>query len=193
MEKKQIKQVLRTAYKTKLQQIGNLDAQQYSELICNYALSLSALQQRKTVAAYASFDHEVNTDRLLAGLLARGFKLVLPVTDTQNRTMEFRSVENLQELTLSTYGICEPQHGPKCFSSEIELYFIPGLAFDRKGNRLGRGGGYYDRYLSAIRPDAVKVGLAYQLQIDNALPVETHDLQVDLLITETGVIPVNPD
>jgi 5-formyltetrahydrofolate cyclo-ligase len=106
--------------------------------------------------------------------------------------MEFREARNLSALTLSAYGILEPQHGRSSLPQEIELYFIPGLAFDRKGNRLGRGGGYYDRYLSTIRPDAIKVGLAYQLQIDTALPVETHDHQVDLLITETGIIPVNP-
>lgn len=190
MEKKKIKQALRTAYKEKLQKIGGLDAQRHSELICNYALTLPALQERKTIAAYASFDREVNTDRLLTGLLARGFKLVLPVIDNQTRKMEFRDAKNLSALTLSAYGILEPQHGQRCLPQEIELYFIPGLAFDRKGNRLGRGGGYYDRYLSAIGPDAVKVGIAYQLQIDPALPVETHDLQVDLLITETGIIPV---
>lgn len=188
MDIKKRKNELRAVYEEKQQQLSRGEVLRRSELICDYALALPALRDRKRIAAYSSFGHEVSTGPLLAGLLASGFLLTLPVVDKLAQKMEFRYVDNLNTLTPGVYGILEPQEGRLCPPEEIELFFIPGLAFDLKGNRLGRGGGYYDRYLSTVRPSAFKVGLAFQLQITDTLPVDPHDVKVDALITENGIV-----
>lgn len=188
MDIAQQKKELRTIFRTKLEQLPLSEVRRRSELICNYALTLPVLQTTTTVAAYASFGHEVMTGPLLAGLLADGFRLVLPVVNKETRTMEFRRVENLAALIPGPYGILEPQQGSLCPPEEIEVFFIPGLAFDRQGNRLGRGAGYYDRYLAALRHPAFKVGLAFQLQITDALPVTATDMKIDSLLTEEGIL-----
>ncbi|HHW12372.1 MAG TPA: 5-formyltetrahydrofolate cyclo-ligase [Firmicutes bacterium] len=182
------KKELRAVYQTKLAQIPEAKVRRWSAQICARALALPVLPDKQVIAAYCSFGHEVATRPLLAGLLAAGHVLVLPVVDRQSRMMEFRRVDSLDALTPGVYGILEPQSGELCSPEEIELFFIPGLAFDRQGNRLGRGGGYYDRYLSTVRPDAAKIGLAFQLQIAEALPVAPHDIKVDAVLTEQEII-----
>ncbi|NLC53125.1 MAG: 5-formyltetrahydrofolate cyclo-ligase [Firmicutes bacterium] len=179
---------LRAAYQARLGQLPKAEARRRSAVICALALDLPVLLNKQVVAAYSSFGHEVVTQPLLAGLLKAGFTLALPVVDQQNRKMEFRRVDRLETLTPGVYGILEPRNGQLCCPEEIELFFIPGLAFDRQGNRLGRGGGYYDRYLSMIKPSAVKIGLAFQIQIAAALPVDPHDIKVDAVLTEEGII-----
>ncbi|NLY91400.1 MAG: 5-formyltetrahydrofolate cyclo-ligase [Firmicutes bacterium] len=188
MEIAQQKKELRAIYQRKLEQLPFSEVKRRSELICTYALALPALRRTTTVAAYASINHEVMTDQLLAGLLAEDFRLALPVVKKKNRTMEFRLVENLKDLTPGPFGILEPQKGPLCPPDEIGVFFIPGLAFDRQGNRLGRGAGYYDRYLATVNQPAVRVGLAFQLQIAEALPVTATDVKIDSLLTEEGLI-----
>lgn len=185
---KREKKELRATYQAMLQQLSAAEVRQRSAEICASALALPALQQKRTIAAYSSFGQEVITQPLLANLLAAGFALTLPVVDQQNRKMDFRYVDDLLTLRPGVYGILEPHDGRLCPPEEIELFFLPGLAFDRQGNRLGRGGGYYDRYLSTIQPPAVKVGLAFQLQIAEALPVDAHDIKVDAVITEEGIM-----
>lgn len=182
------KKELRAVYQTKLAQIPEAKVRRWSAQICARALALPVLPDKQVIAAYCSFGHEVATRPLLAGLLAAGHVLVLPVVDRQSRMMEFRRVDSLDALTPGVYGILEPRSGELCSPEEIELFFIPGLAFDRQGNRLGRGGGYYDRYLSTVRPDAAKIGLAFQLQIAEALPVAPHDIKVDAVLTEQEII-----
>ncbi|HEY8392564.1 MAG TPA: 5-formyltetrahydrofolate cyclo-ligase [Capillibacterium sp.] len=188
MEVAQQKKELRAFFRAKLEQLPLSEVRRRSERICGYALALPALRKTTTVAAYASFGHEVMTDPLLAGLLAEGFRLVLPVVDKKTRTMEFRRVENLTALTPGPFGIREPQTGPLCPPEEIGVFFLPGLAFDRRGNRLGRGAGYYDRYLAKLRHPAFKAGLAFQLQITDALPVTATDVKIDSLLTEEGIL-----
>lgn len=188
MEIAQQKKELRAIYQAKLEQLPLTEVRRRSELICTYALALPALKKTTTVAAYASFNHEVMTDGLMAGLLAEGFRLALPVVNKKNRTMEFRRVEDLRTLTPGPFGILEPQKEPLCPPEEIGVFFIPGLAFDRQGNRLGRGAGYYDRYLATVNHPAVRVGLAFQLQIAETLPVTATDMKIDSLLTEEGFI-----
>jgi len=182
------KKELRAVYQMKLAQIPEAKVRRWSAQICARALALPVLPDKQVIAAYSSFGHEVATRPLLAGLLAAGHVLVLPVVDRQSRMMEFRRVDSLDALTPGVYGILEPRSGELCSPEEIELFFIPGLAFDRQGNRLGRGGGFYDRYLSTVRPDAAKIGLAFQLQIAEALPVAPHDIKVDAVLTEQEII-----
>lgn len=91
-------------------------------------------------------------------------------------------------LRLGAFQIEEPQGDDVADVSEIEMIVVPGVAYDRKGNRVGRGKGYYDRLLATSR--AVKVGLAYDFQMVDEIDAEPHDVRVDVVITERGVYKV---
>ncbi|NLW57095.1 MAG: 5-formyltetrahydrofolate cyclo-ligase [Firmicutes bacterium] len=186
MEKRSDKKSLRRYYTAELNQLTKAEVEAKSRLIYGQALSLPVLKNVRTVAAYASFGNEVDTTRLLTVLQERGFWVVLPVVNRSTRTMEFRRMETLSSLQPGVYGIREPLQGQLCPLEQIDLFFVPGLAFDLQGRRLGRGAGYYDRYLA--RSVAVKIGLAYELQVTPCLPAEAHDISMDLVITEERII-----
>ena len=101
--------------------------------------------------------------------------------------MEFFRIKNIDELTeVGTYQIKEPISSEKYNKEDIEIIFIPGLAFDKRGYRLGYGGGYYDQYLSDF--NGKKVGLGYFNQLVDKLESDSFDIKIDVLITEKRII-----
>lgn len=90
------------------------------------------------------------------------------------------------------YGIAEPAEHPARHlrATDLDVVVVPGLCFDARGHRLGYGAGYYDRFLSTLRPDALRVGVAFDAQVIDHVPNEAHDERVDLLLTEERVIDV---
>jgi len=101
-----------------------------------------------------------------------------------NGQMEFHLVNDLSEMNPSAYGILEPNVSldKKLDSEEIDLFLCPAYAFTRDGKRLGKGGGYYDRYLLKKRPDAITLGIAFPCQIIDQVPTDKHDLLVDRVL-----------
>lgn len=144
----------------------------------------------RVVLGYVSFRHEVETFPLLAEVLARGRELVLPRVDRASRSLDLLRVKDLgADLRPGYQGILEPDPA-RCSPADphfIDLVLVPGVVFDRRGFRLGYGGGYYDRLLASL-PRAVRVGLAFSLQVVEELPVLPHDVPVDILVTEEGVL-----
>ena len=82
----------------------------------------------------------------------------------------------------------DPEHCTVVAPAEIDLLLVPGLAFSRAGGRLGRGGGFYDRFLSEVHPRAVKLGVCFHVQLFPELPLEAHDCAMDQIVTEAEVI-----
>src|SRR5690606_5030175 len=138
---------MRQEYWQRLAGLDRKEVVQKSALITAKALALPQLATAQTVGAYASIGNEVATGNLIAALLSAGKNLVLPVVEGDG-VMEFRAVTDLSRLTPGVFGILEPREGEPCLPENIDLLFIPGLAFDHRGGRLGRGKGYYDRYLA---------------------------------------------
>lgn len=106
-------------------------------------------------------------------------------------TMEFVRVSTLDHLTAAAWHstIREPSAiGNIVVPAEIDLVLVPGVAFTRTGERMGRGGGYYDRYLAQLPANAVKLGVGFAIQLVEELPVEAHDIALDGIITEEGLI-----
>jgi 5-formyltetrahydrofolate cyclo-ligase len=100
---------------------------------------------------------------------------------------------NFDDLTLSKYGLYEPQEEQQrpIPPQEVDLAILPGVAFDLRGYRLGYGGGYFDRFLDSLRPDCPKIALAYDFQVVTQLPVEEHDTKVDIIITNSKTYYIN--
>ena len=146
-------------------------------------LALPQVAATRTILLYHGMDTEPDTVRLLPPLWDMGKQVCLPRCLPGNQ-MEARLVQRDSTLVRHPYGMLEP--GPDCPlipPDQIDLVLVPGLAFDRSGGRLGRGGGYYDRWLAGF--SGVTAALCRDGLLMEAIPRLPHDLGVDLVITET--------
>lgn len=195
---KEEKKGFRAECREKIERLSLEEVTAKSKLISVTAYTLLKTRPYRMIGAYFSFGKEVATEALIRSLLASDYLVALPVIPRKPPLakgekeyashMEFRLVEQVEELVPGVFGILEPQQGKLVLPEDLEVMFLPGLAFSRTGERLGRGGGYYDRYLAHLPSGVLKIGLAFSAQITESLPVEEHDLKVDLVITEEGVI-----
>jgi 5-formyltetrahydrofolate cyclo-ligase len=161
------------------------EVESLSAAIQERLLAVEEYARARTVHAYVGAKaNEVRTDRILARTLASGRRLVVP--RVAGERLAHHEVRSLSDLAPARFGLLEPDPAsPEVDPGEIDLVVVPGLAFDRSGNRLGFGKGYYDRFLSGIR--AVKAAVLYGRQIVEQVPVSERDVPVDLLVTEDGV------
>ena len=131
----------------------------------------------QTILFYASFDGEVDTFEMMKQAQTDNKTIALPYIDKKNNLMAPKIVQDLKDLKIGCYGIAEPssQDSPVRMD-DIDLVVVPGIAFDKLNNRLGRGGGYYDRFLAEIPTQTPTVGLAFDFQmVDQLRVIEPHD------------------
>lgn len=149
-------------------------------------------QGARCVAVYLARADELPTAPLIALAGDAGKRLCAPVVGTGG-AMELRAYHP-DRLRSGPFGILEPDPGtsPAVDPADVDLIVVPGLAFDRRGARLGKGGGYYDRFLPRLRPEAVRVGWTLSRFVLPALPEDPHDQRVHLLTTEAGVLAALP-
>ncbi|SHF19728.1 5-formyltetrahydrofolate cyclo-ligase [Desulforamulus putei] len=173
--------------------LGEQEVQVNSNRIVEQLLDLECYKKAKTVMTYLDFRNEVATDLLIRHALQSGKRLTVPVVNQGDKSMLPSLLENFpDDLSAGSYGIREPGPGKirPVPVQELDLVVVPGVAFDSRGNRLGYGGGYYDRFLPRLRPDAVTVALAYQFQLvaDLSPYLGPHDQPVHIIITEKGLL-----
>lgn len=144
------------------------------------------------VMLYLNMRSEVETTGLLEGLLNSGKQVCAPVVDTEPLGLTPRRIQSPRtELVRHPYGMLEPNATCPIFPTEhLQLIVVPGIAFDRKGYRLGYGKGFYDRFLVKC-PQAVTIGLAYQVQLVEDTFPQAWDVPIQHIFTETGVIVVS--
>ena len=167
------------------------NAIQKSIEITNRIICMNEFLTSSIIMAYMDFNNEVMTGFLIDHCFRMGKRLVLPLVDDQDGTKiikacEVRDLEN--DLKPGCYGILEPlkdntiEVDPKL----IDMVVVPGVAFDIKRNRIGYGAGYYDNFLIKLKKGCYKVGVAFEFQIYNDIPIENHDIPLDIIVTETG-------
>jgi 5-formyltetrahydrofolate cyclo-ligase len=152
--------------------------------------SLPQLQKCARVAVYLATPSEANIDALTSTLIDRGAIVVAPALSEHPTFARLLDVEN--GVTTSEKGLRVPATSVEssCMAaSELDVILVPALAFDRSGARLGQGGGWYDRVL-AETSHVVAIGVCFDCQLVDAVPVESHDQRVSLIVTEEGVIDV---
>jgi 5-formyltetrahydrofolate cyclo-ligase len=134
------------------------------------------------------FGGEVQLDSLFPICWEGGKRTCIPVYNEVLKIYEMAEITPTTEFITGHYGIREPVSPQLVPLSEIDLITVPGIAFDRSGNRLGRGGGFYDRMLSSFEGSTIAV--AFDFQIYDQVPVEPHDKPVHAVITEIKVLNV---
>lgn len=156
----------------------------------------SVYRRSNMIMAYASFGSELQTDEFLRHVLDQGKILLLPRVNRQRELLEVYWVQDpVQDIQVGTWGIREPRPD-RCARVEpavIDFVLVPGLAFDRRGGRLGYGGGFYDKLLAdGLSPCAWLVTGAFESQMVEKVPVDEHDMPMDVVVTENGHYPPGP-
>ncbi|WP_245574381.1 5-formyltetrahydrofolate cyclo-ligase [Desulfovirgula thermocuniculi] len=171
--------------------LSPLEVAQKSELITRRVLSLGEFRRARTIMAYVDFRNEVKTGELIRASMAMGKRVAVPLTDLQHKRLIPSLLQDFPgDLAPGAWGILEPRPGSlrPLEPEELDLVIVPGVAFDEKGNRLGYGGGFYDRFLPQTRPGTVWLALAFELQICPEISPGPHDCPVHLIVTEERVI-----
>jgi 5-formyltetrahydrofolate cyclo-ligase len=150
----------------------------------------SEFKAARTVMVYNSDSTEVDTHELVLACLESHKRVGLPRTEKGTRTLQVLEILDVaRDLERSRFGFKEPLALlPTIALEALDFIIVPGRAFDPEGYRLGRGGGYYDRFFSQAHVRGRAVGLAFDCQIVPQVPRQNHDRPVDLILTETRVI-----
>lgn len=169
------------------------DKEALSERICAVFAALPEYAAAKTVLYYVDVRSEVRTRHALPAALTHGKKIVVPWCNAQGE-LELFHLENMDELAIGMYKILEPKLELRTLPAKqvdvkaLDLVMVPGVAFDRRGARMGHGKGYYDKLLEHARPDTPLVALAFECQLFPEIPTQAHDVYMDKIITEKETI-----
>jgi 5-formyltetrahydrofolate cyclo-ligase len=132
---------------------------------------------------------EVDTEPLMSVLLGKDKQLIVPKMEKENRLTHYL-LTDATPIQKNAFGIAEPQGGIAVKETQIEVVFIPLLAFDESGHRLGYGKGYYDRFLARCSSECIKIGLSF-FKPEKQLPFEATDIPLDFCITPTRIYSFN--
>lgn len=152
-------------------------------------------RQKRVVASYIAVRGEVDTGSINSWLLKNGHTLALPVVDpVRDGEMSFYKAEPETVFTKGRYGISEPEAKAESLVPErdINAVLLPLVGFDLSGNRLGMGGGYYDRLLKKLKDDTLLIGIAYDFQRLESIETREWDMRVDEVITPSGLLRFQP-
>ena len=164
------------------------DVLEKSELIKKRFFALQEFKEAENIAFYVSYDNEVYTHDMIKESMAKKKNVFVPYVDKKNRDLILSKLKNWGDLQVGAYNVLEPKKEciQEAFVENVDIVVVPGVGFDVKGNRIGHGRGYYDRFLNGST--AERVGLAFEFQIVDRIPVDDHDEPVDKIITERRTI-----
>ena len=173
--------------------LSDKDRQAKSISVMQNFWTLPGMQHWSTLFIYVNFRSEVETLELIKNCINQDIRVAVPLVDASAvHMLPFLIKDPEHDLVPGYYNIPEPD--PKnCLRlepGEIDAAVIPGSVFDIHGGRLGYGGGYYDRFLLTDAPQAKRIGLAFELQVVDKVPLEPHDQPLDILITEKRIVNI---
>ena len=152
-------------------------------------LSLDALVGARAVSAYSALPGEISTSAIVRALLDRAVTVVLP--RASGAELALHRVSAQTPLVAGPWQVLEPPEGaPAIAAGAIDLFLVPGLLFDRRGRRLGRGGGHFDRLLARARPGAWFVGVCHASRVVDALPEDPWDVRMHRIVSTAEVIVI---
>lgn len=210
-----MKKIIRRQILAKRDGLTKDEVREKSKIICDKFLARKEFAEAERIFLFLSFGSEVDTDLIAQQSFQAGKKVYIPWIDKERDLMEAVQIDNLDDLEAGPFGIRQPKasmgeltegdfRGRKILfePSPVDsvetvdklLVCVPGLAFDRRGFRVGYGKGYYDRFFARLAGagfnEVKKIALGFQLQIIEELPAQEHDVAVDLILTEEESIEI---
>jgi len=183
-----IKAEVRQACLCQRTSLGEKERKRKSVIIQQKLMDLPEFKLAKTVMLFLNFREEVETTAMAEATIACNKKLVLPRCAPHGILLPIEVRDLSQDLESGAYGIREPKLALGVVEpSEIDLIIVPGSGFDLQGNRLGYGGGYYDRFFMLINPLTPRIALGFECQLVPQVPVGKYDAKMTMLITENKV------
>ncbi len=180
------KSQLRTTLIRQLKQQEENERRRSSEAIWRKVVRLTAFRRARTVCCYVALPYEVQTWRMIEEMLKQGKRVVVPRVRPRTKRLQLAEVRDPRaELARGAFGVWEPVAPARrpVPTRELDLVLVPGIAFDRRGHRLGHGHGYFDRFLARVPKATPTVGLAFRFQLLDRLPTAAHDLAVSRVLT----------
>ncbi|MED0947971.1 5-formyltetrahydrofolate cyclo-ligase [Bacillus mobilis] len=177
-----------------IEHMNSLSEERYTTLSEQIAFSLYAQKEwaeAKIIGITLSMENEVNTYPIIEKAWEEGKKVVVPKCNKETRTMSFRQISNFDQLETVYMNLREPIPAltEEVGADDIDLQIVPGVVYTGRGERIGYGGGYYDRYL--VHYKGKTLSLAYSFQMVEHIPVEPFDKNVEKIITEKGTMVKN--
>lgn len=187
---------LRTFGKERRDGLGEEERIQKSRQAFQNLTALPEWQESQAVLTFASFGTEISTRELIESALELKKAVYCPKVSPESKEMIFYRIRSITELVCGFCGILEPRENGERYIPAAgcrTLMIAPGTVFDRKGHRIGYGGGYYDRYLGAMaeRYRPFLAGLCFECQLADCIPAQPHDVGMDMVVTEKQVIRVS--
>lgn len=185
-----MKSKLRTNFLEKRNNVSPDMKKKYDEVIFSNFFTLDIVKHAETFFGYNALNTEAGTYLIMKRLLEMGKKLALPRVILSKKTLIWHYVLDLEkDVVPGAYGILEPgENLPEAHALKEGIVLVPGVAFDRYGNRIGFGAGYYDKFLSE-NEELIKIGLCYSVQIsEEEIPVEDHDVSMNIIVAEDEII-----
>lgn len=190
------KRALRRAMAERRDAISQARRAELAESAAQRFLELSEARHARRVAGFVSTRSEIDTAPLLDRFRQRGIDVVLPRVSTGliPPRLRFHRADRREDLVFGIFGLLEPRSDtPELPSHEIDLFMVPGLAFDRRGTRVGYGGGYYDELAAYVRahPDATGarfVGFGFDFQLLDGCPTGEWDVPLDFVVSDERIV-----
>lgn len=185
------KHTLRATLKQRLAALSPAQRDTAAQAIAPHLLADPSIAPASAILAYAALPTEISLDPFIAAALDAGNSISIPRIDWDTKSMAPVAISNLHnDLETGRYDIRVPKTGLATLEpAQLDVILLPGLGFDRAGNRLGRGAGFYDRFISALHDAGHRptlIGVCYHAQIVDRVPTEPHDHRVDRVMTELG-------
>ena len=180
---------IRKSMKDKRRSLTENEMELASKEVFRHIVTFEPYRNVDTIYCYASYKEELSTSEIIKQMLNTGKKVALPKVEGEN--LQFYLITDYSQVTSGYQGIPEPVTNMKALPTidKPSLMLLPGLAFTKTGERLGYGGGFYDRYLASIEFGAfVTCGLGYDFQVVETLPVDERDMSIEYVITPKEVI-----
>ncbi len=186
---RQAKKALRSRIRAAREQISREEIERKSRAAAGHLIGSPEFDNAGAIALYRACFGEVDTDGIFDEARSRGKTVLYPKTDIKNHKLHFGEVERLDSMIPGRWNIPEPPPDARWRSlDEAELVVAPGVAFDTRGGRLGMGGGFYDSMLENVDTNTIKMGLAYDFQVQNSVPMDDNDQRMHCLVTESGMM-----
>ncbi len=188
----ELKSDLRDRMRKLVAELGPEARHDASAAACARLTALEAFRHASVVMLYMPLPTEVDLTPAAIRCFQSGKTVCVPRVDWKGRDMVAVEISSFDDevMEIASHGLRTPREGRPLVPHLIDIVIVPGLAFDTSGNRLGRGGGFYDRFLRRLRRSATTVGLAFDEQIIDAVPADDRDFAVSMIVTERRVCQI---